>query len=354
MEKKISISIPLIATLFFFSCGQSGHDVGQKPFRVILITDVGGMGDKGFNDAGWAGCQKAKEQLAKRDIMIETDVIESREQTDYVDNLNFAAERADAVVALGALIADAVEQTAKHYPDKAFIFVDGRVKGENVASFDFRSQEAACLAGILAAYSSESGTVAVIPGMDIPPVEAYAAGYKAGVMIANAAGGKNAKAISAVIGSFNDPVKGKSLALSLMNQGADVLFQLAGNSGLGVIDAVKEAPGRRFAIGVDIDQDDLAPGKILTSVLKRMDRGVAEQVIAVYEKKFYGGIVDVGLKENYTGLSEMVYTRSFVPPEALELAKRARELIVSGEMAVPRTYADLETFQPPLERLKGP
>lgn len=319
-----------------------------REFTAILITDVGGLGDKGFNDSGWAGCLEAQKRLADQGKKIEVKFIESEEQTDYTANLNTASERADVVIALGFLIADAVEQVARYNPATHYIFIDGQVKGANIASFDFHANEAAFLAGLLASYVTQTGVAGVTPGMDIPPVEAFAAGFRAGFLTGGRTRGREVKILSTTIGSFDDPVKAKSIAVTLINQNADILFQLAGNSGLGVIEAVEDQPGRVFAIGVDIDQDDLAPGKILTSVLKRMDRIVADQITAAYEGKFQGGIYTAGLKDDAVGLSDMRHTRSLVPEEAHAVMRRAREAIVTGKIAVPKTYAELEKFVPPV------
>ena len=355
MNHKKFFPLWLACSVIFLSCSPSSNNTQKpqpvkhkKPFNVILITDVGGRGDKGFNDAGWAGCEDAKRRLAEGGAEIGINAIESREQTDYVDNLNLAAERADVVVALGFLIAESVQQTAPRHPKKSFIFIDGRIEGKNIASFDFKSQEGAYLAGILAGYVSQTGIVSVLPGMDIPPVEAFASGYRAGVLTCGALRGMELKALSATIGSFNDPVKGKSLAQSLLGQKADILFQLAGNSGWGVIEAVRDTPERSFVIGVDINQDDLAPGKVLTSVLKRMDQVVSDQIQAVYNDSFHGGIFEVGLKDGYVGLTQMVHTRQFVPPEAISTLEKARTMIVNGTLKVPGTYQALKDFQPPV------
>ncbi len=353
---KFPIGLCILTALVFLSCSSNDRPSGEQPpendFQVILITDVGGLGDKGFNDAGWKGCKDAQKRLADRGNSIEIKTIESREQTDYNDNLNLAAERAEVIVALGFLIADSVQKAAPHYPDKAFVFIDGRIKGENIASFDFKSQEGAFQAGILGSYVTETDTIAVMPGMDIPPVEAFATGYRAGANTGAKIQEKEIKILSSTIGSFTDPVKAKSLAQSLMGQGADILFQLAGNSGIGVIEAVREAPDRRFAIGVDINQDDLAPGKILTSVLKRMDRVVSDQIVAAYDRQFVGGIYEVGLKDGYVGLTEMEFTRHLVPEKAFLTMDRSKELIISGTLTIPKTYEELENFKPPIDQLK--
>lgn len=327
--------------------GCSGGDPGAPSvggFKAILITDVGGLGDKGFNDSGWAGCQLAQKKIVAGGGKIDVQFIESEEQTDYTPNLAMAAERANVVIALGFLIADAVEKTAAHNLNTHFIFVDGIVKGDNIASVVFRSNEAAFLAGLLSSYVSQSGVVGVMPGMDIPPVDSFAAGYRAGALAGGALQGKTIKALSTTIGSFDDPVKAKSIAISLLDQKADIILQLAGNSGLGVIEAIKEAPGRAFAIGVDIDQDDLAPGKILTSILKRMNQVVSDQIIAAQKGEFKGGTIDAGLKEGAVGLTDLRNTKQFVPAEAFPVMDKAKGLIVEGKLAVPHTYAELDAF----------
>ena len=347
----------LCSILFGISCSGPGGPADQEEkvaFSVILITDVGGLGDKGFNDAGWAGCEEAKRRLADRGVEIAIHVIESREQTDYNNNLTLAAERADVVVSLGFLIADAVAEAAPHYPDKAFIFIDGKLEAANVASFEFKSNEGGFLAGLLAGAVTQTGTIAVLPGMDIPPVESFAAGYRAGAKTYGALTGRSITVLSNTIGSFNDPVKAKSMAQSLNRQGADILFQLAGNSGLGVIEAVRETPPGHFVIGVDVNQDDLAPGKVLTSVLKRMDRVVADQIEKAYDHTIQFGVFSVGSREGYVGLTEMVHTRQGVPEAAWTLIQNAQKLIAEGTLQVPAAYAELDRFEPPVALLKTP
>lgn len=346
--------IALCLFIILIGCSQQpSDDSNADAFTAVLVTDVGGLGDKGFNDSGWAGCADAQKRLAERGVELKSHVIESREQTDYIDNLNLAAERGDIVIGLGFLIADAIKQAAEYHNDTHFLFIDGQVEAPNVASYDFHAQEGGFLAGLLAAYMTQSGVVGVAPGMDIPPVQRFAAGYRAGVETGAQLQGRTVKTLTAVIGSFNDPVKGKSLAQSLMNQGADILFQLAGNSGLGVIEAVKDASQRTYVIGVDINQDDLLPGKVLTSVLKRMDRVVSDKIVAAYDGEFESGIFQVGLNEGYVSLTEMIYTKDHVPSKALAVLSNAESLVAKGEIKPPATYAELESFTPPVELLQS-
>ena len=324
----------LLTLLTFAACNNPDDRPESDTFKVVMVLDMAGLGDKGFNDAGWAGVQKAVDELG-----IEATYLQSNEQGDYVANLTLAAQRADAVVAMGFLMIDAVGQVAPTHPETKFIFVDGEVKGDNVASFDFKAQEGAFLAGIIAAMTTETGKVGCVMGMDIPPVRAYEIGFRAGIESVNREnhsgirklGNSRIEYLSATIGDFNNPSRGKALAQGLIGQGCDIVMQLAGNSGLGVIEAVKEAEGRVFAIGADLDQDDLAPGKVLVSVLKRIDVAVFGAIKAAKDGAFEPGHHLIGIAEGGMGLTEMRHTRGEVPGRAHKMVSKAVDRIRSGE-----------------------
>lgn len=339
MKSLVLLSWLVAALVISCSRGQKERGTG---FRVVMVLDVGGIGDKGFNDAGWAGVQRAVKELG-----VKVDLIQSHEQADFVQNLSLAAQNADVVVGMGFLMADAVRQAAQLHPRTKFVFVDGAVESPNVASYDFKAQEGAYLAGILAASASKAGTVGAVLGMEIPPVKAYEAGFRAGVLTFNRCRGKGVRCIAATAGGFDNPVKGKSLAQALMGRGADVLIQIAGNTGVGVIEAVKEAPEGTYAVGVDVDQDDLAPGRVLVSVLKRIDNAVFNAIRAAKEGRFEAGHRWIGIAEGASGLTEMRHTRQAVSPEALGLVRKAEAMIREGRLVVPGRVEDLETFVPP-------
>ena len=211
----------------------------RHPAKVIVLKDAAGLGDKGFNDVCWQGVVKAK-----KDLGIDAQFIQSREQADYASNITLAAGRADIVVTLGFLFTESVKQVAPYFPKTRFIHIEGDIAVENVASFDFRSEEGGFLAGLIAGLFTRKMMVGVVSGMDIPPVEAYVSGFQAGVITARKARGQKIEAIVATAGSFNDPVKGKSLAKAMMDRGADVIFRAAGNTGIGV--AGGERDRRRY------------------------------------------------------------------------------------------------------------
>ncbi len=332
--------IRFLLILLLSSCASGDETTRSDRFKVVMVLDMAGLGDKGFNDAGWTGVQKAVEELG-----VEATYLQSNEQADYVANLTLAAQQSDVVVAMGFLMIDAVGQVAPNHPNTKFIFVDGEVKGKNVASFDFKAQEGAFLAGIIAAMTTHTGKVGCVLGMDIPPVRAYEVGYRAGIKAVNEWENKSVEYLSATIGDFNNPSRGKALAQGLIGQGCDIVLQLAGNSGLGVIEAVKEAEGRVFAIGADLDQDDLAPGKVLVSVLKRIDVAVFGAIEDAKSGEFSPGHHYLGIAEGGMGLSEMRYTSDVLLERAHALSAEAEHKITRG-LSIPWEIEELRSFQP--------
>jgi basic membrane protein A len=311
-------------------------------FRVIMVMDMAGLGDKGFNDAGWQGVQRAIAELG-----IKGEYLQSSEQADYIPNLNLAAQQADAVLAMGFLMIDAIKIVAPLHPDTKFIFVDGRIDGQNIASFDFKAQEGAYLAGIIAAMTTRTGKVGTVIGMDIPPVRAYEAGFLAGIETVRFLEQKRVDYLSASVGDFNNPSRAKSLAQGMIGRGADIVLQLAGNSGLGVIEAARDAGDSVYAIGADLDQDDLTPGNVLVSILKRIDIAVYEAIRSAVEGTFEPGHHLLGLAEEATGLSRMRHTRHLVSARASEMVKRAGDGIREGQIAVPARMEEVEGFVVP-------
>lgn len=317
------------------------ESASSNEFRVVVLTDVAGLGDKGFNDACWQGILKAGKEFG-----VKHQFMQSREQADYVPNLTLAARRADVVVTLGFLFNDAVQQVSKEFPKVRFLHMEGDISGENVASFDFKSEEGGFLAGLVAGLFSKSRKVGVVAGMDIPPVEAYVAGFRAGVKTAEKVGKREIEAIVTYAGSFNDPVKGKSLARALMDRGVDVVFKAAGNTGLGAMEAVKSTKGV-YLIGDDLDQDAELPGRILTSTLKRMDVAAYQAIRDVVRGTFKSGHRWLGAAEGGMDITDMKYTRDLFTPADFERIQVARNLLREGKILIPKRQGDLDSFSPP-------
>ncbi|HOV87156.1 MAG TPA: BMP family ABC transporter substrate-binding protein [Syntrophobacteraceae bacterium] len=319
----------------------SGSPCHARSLKAIVLTDAAGLGDKGFNDVCWQGVLRAK-----KDFGISSQFLQSREQADYIANLSLAAQSADIVVTLGYLFSDAVREVVPRYPRVRFIHIEGDVVGPNVVSYDFNSQEGGFLAGLVAGLYSKTRKVGVVGGVDIPPVEAYVSGFRAGVMTAEKARGEPIEAVVASAGSFNDPVKGKSLAMAMIERKVDVVFRCAGNTGIGVLEAVKQTQDV-FLIAEDLDQDAEIPGRVLTSTLKRMDVAVYGAVRDIVEGRFSGGHHWLGAKEGAVDITEMKYSRERFDAKDLARIRKARELLRGGTLKVPKRFGEVKDFPAP-------
>ena len=312
-----------------------------KPLRVVVLTDAAGLGDKGFNDVCWQGVQRARQ-----DFGLNAQFLQSREQADYVSNLSLAAQNADAVVTLGYLYVEAVKQVAPRFPEAHFIHIEGDIPAQNVASFDFKSEEGGFLAGLVAGLFTRSKKAGVVSGMDIPPVVAYVSGFQAGMKTAEKQRGEPLETIVTSVGSFNDPVKGKSLARALIDRGVDVIFRAAGNSGIGVLEAVKDADGITL-VAEDLDLDAEIPGKVLTSALKRMDVAVYGALQDLVQGNFHGGHRWLGAADGAVDITEMKYSRQLFKPPDLDRIEKARNLLKAGKLEIPKRSSEVESFKSP-------
>lgn len=317
-----------------------------KRFRAALVLDVGGVDDKSFNAAAWAGLQKAQKDLnlGPDDIKY----VETKSAADYTSNLRtFATQGYDVVIAVGFAMEDALKQVAAESPDVKFAIVDGNAPAgaTNCVALKFKEEQGSFLAGYVAAAVSKTKKIGFVGGMQIPLIEKFEAGYKAG---AKAAGlDPNTQVLAAYTGDWNDVSKGKSQANQLFGNGADIVFQAAGKAGLGVIQAAKEKGKGFYAIGVDRDQDDEAPGSVLTSMVKHIDTAVYDTVKKTKEGHFTAGEQLYDLKQGGIGLSAMKYTQQDVPPAVQENVKKLSAMIADGKINPPAKLSDLAAFQAP-------
>lgn len=309
---------------------------------VFFVTDTGGLGDKAYNDNAWKGVQMA---VSKYHCTV--NVVQSYEQSDYIPNLTAAAEISDVVIAVGPMMQDALAKVAPQFPNTKFIFIDGGVDAPNVENFDFDAQQSSFLGGYLAAAMTKTGKIGFVGGIPIVAVEAFQYGYEAGADAYNVLNGKDVKVLSNYAGTFDDPAAGKSIANSQYSNGADIVFAAAGLTGLGTIEAAKDAGTGHYAIGVDQDQDYLAPGFVLTSVMKHVDIAVFDGIKSVVNGDFKAGTVVLTLKDGGVGLSPMTYTKDLVPASVLNQIDVLKKDIIEGKLVVPSTEKALQSFQVP-------
>jgi basic membrane protein A len=267
--------------------GTSESTPAAKQIKVGLVTDIGGLNDRSFNQLANEGLEKAK-----ADLGVDTRVLVSKSNADYVPNLStLAQQKYDLVIGVGFLMAEAMDTVASKFPTTKFAIIDVNAetdlksKPTNVAGVLFKEQEAGYLVGYMAGLylkDNGGGTAGSVGGQKIPPVDHYIAGYQKGVVDAN----PDAKVVNAYSQKFDDPAPCKEIALDQISKGAKVIFQVAGGCGLGALDAAKEKSVQ--GIGVDADQAYLGT-HIMTSALKKVDVAVYDEVKAVQGNTFKGG-----------------------------------------------------------------
>jgi basic membrane protein A len=309
--------------------------------KTAMVTDVGGLGDKSFNDLSWAGLQKAQ-----TDLGVQAKVLESKQIADYESNLTqLASAGYSPIFAVGFLMQDAVTKMSTATPDTNFggidiFFADPIPK--NVVGLNFKEQEAGYLAGIVAGLATKSNfdprlnaanTIGFVGGIKIPPVQRYEVGFIAGAKSVN----PTIKVISLYAGAFDDQAKGKELGLSLISQGADIVFAAAGQTGIGTFNACQSSKKALF-IGVDTDQflTLTNPGDtILTSAVKRVDTAVFTVVKQAVAGSFPGGQnLTFGLKEDGVGLSPFHDFDTKVPQAIKDAVAKAMTDIKAGTVTV--------------------
>ena len=327
--KRLMVIFCIFVLMFAFAGGASA-----APLRVAVVV-AGGLGDKSFYDSSDAGFRKAVKELG-----IQGKVIECKyDAANYVPYLAAAAKNFDMVFIVGFEIVDALTQVAPQFPKTEFVQMDMSGKIAHVSFVNFKENEGSFLAGALATMmTNRSGDprvnkkeiIGAVGGQDIPVIRNFITGYEQGARYVN----PKIKVISGFVGNWDDPSKGKEMALAQHSQGADVIFQIAGGSGQGVITASKEK--KFYSIGVDSPQEHLAPGSVLTSMVKRCDVAVFSLIKDKIDGKYKRGHTYVyGLKEKGVGLSLWTEeAKKTVPADVIAKIEKLEKDIVSGKIKV--------------------
>lgn len=338
----VAIGLLVVHTALLFAGGRGVTD-SRIPgaTNVGIVLDVGGRGDKSFNDGAYAGADSAVKILRPN-----VRFIEPGEGSDREAGLRLlAAEDMDLVIGVGFIFSDDITNLAKEYPAVSFACVDYALsiddKGAvipppaNVAALKFREEEGSFLVGALAALVGKSKKVGFVGGMDIPLIHKFEAGYTAGVKHVC----PDCTVVSQYAGvtpeAFRNPGRGKELALSQYQSGVNIIFHASGSTGLGVFEAAR-ATGK-LAIGVDADQFSEAPNHILTSMVKSVDVAVYETIKRVKEGTFKGGIYQLGLAEQGVGYVYDKNNEALIPAEIRARLEQLREQIVQKRITVPST-----------------
>jgi basic membrane protein A and related proteins len=317
----------------------SAADAGKV--QVGIVFDSGGKDDRSFNAAAWEGVKRAR-----RDLPIVLRDAEPGDPTSLEPAMRAFAERGfDLIVGIGFAQTPIVEQVARDYPHLHFAIVDGVSQLPNVASLVFKEHEGSYLVGMIAARKSKTGVLGFVGGMDIPLIHRFATGYEEGARAVDPDVRVFQNYVGVTEAAWNNPGKGKELAIAQIGKGADVIFAAAGNSGLGVFDAAEQHD--KFVIGVDSNQNWVKPGHVLTSMVKRVDNAVYQIVRDEVSGRFQGGIHVYGLENEGVGYALDRYNRDLIPQEVLREVDAARGRIIRGEIRVTDAMAAPEAAAEP-------
>ncbi|MEO6050429.1 MAG: BMP family ABC transporter substrate-binding protein [Pyrinomonadaceae bacterium] len=344
MHRNFLWSIVVAACIFGSSC--TDRAVAKREgctIKVGIVFDIGGKNDRSFNAAAWEGVKRAQADL---DICLYD--VEPGNPTSIEPAMRaFAEKNFDLIIGVGFAQGPIMQRVALDYPNNKFAIIDGVIFDEdgktplkNVASLVFREHEGSYLVGMIAASKSKTGTLGFLGGMDIPLIHRFETGYAEGAKSVN----PNVKIIDNYVGvtdgAWNNPGKGKELALAQIEKGADVIFTAAGNSGLGAFDAVEQygkndkGEANKFVIGVDSNQNGVKPGFVLTSMVKRVDNAVYDVVKEILGGKFDGGFHVFGLDKDGVAYSMDDNNKGIIPDDVIAKAEEAKKKIVAGEIKV--------------------
>lgn len=317
--------------------------------KVGIVFDIGGKNDRSFNAAAWEGVKRAA-----KDMPICLYDVEPGNPTSIEPAMRAFAEKGfDLIIGVGFAQGPIMQKVAEDYPDTKFAIIDGvifeqdgKTPKSNVASLVFREHEGSYLVGQIAAAKSKTGVLGFLGGMDIPLIHRFETGYEEGARSVN----PNIKVIDNYVGvndaAWNNPGKGKELALAQIEKGADVIFTAAGNSGLGAFDAVEQygkndqGEANKFVIGVDSNQNMVKPGFVLTSMVKRVDNAVYDAVKEVLDGKFKGGFHVFGLDKDGVAYAMDENNQPLIPQEVISNVEAAKAKIINGDIKVTDAMAN--------------
>lgn len=345
-EKKAEPGSASVGSAAVGSAGSAGSASAEAPgpgaatkpgakFKIGLIFDVGGLGDKSFNDSAYRGLKKAESDLG-----VTIQYIEPGDGSDRESALRQRAVKGDnLVIGVGFIFSDDITNLAKEFPNVKFACIDySKPAGvdkvpDNLVGLRFREHEGSFLVGAIAGRVTKSKKIGFVGGMKIPLIRKFEAGFEAGVkqvcpdcQIFSGYAGTEPKA-------FADPTKGKELALAQYGRGADIVYHASGKTGDGVFNAAKEQ--KKLAIGVDSDQFHVAPCCVLTSMIKNVDVAVFDTIKEVVEDKFKGGEHEFGLKDGGIGFVYDDNNKAKISPEVAEEMKALSAKIIDGTIKVP-------------------
>lgn len=330
MRKKVMAAVLTAAMVASVSAMPQMVAAADDEFKIGLITDVGGVNDGSFNQSAWEGLEKAGEELG-----VEVNYLESATDADYQPNMEtFVDEDYDLIISVGYMLADATREAAEANPDTKFAIIDdSSIDLPNVTSLMFKAEQASYLVGYVAGLTTKTNNIGFVVGMTNETMNQFGYGYCAGAIDAN----PDITVQQFNANSFADSATGKTMANTAITNGADIVFQAAGATGLGVIEACQEAGV--YAIGVDSDQSSIAPKTVLTSAMKRVDNAVYDAVRELIDDKLEGGVQTFDLA---AGGVDIAPSQDLISDDVIKAVDEVKEKIISGDVVIPDNKDDFE------------
>lgn len=330
MRKKVMAAVLTAAMVASVSAMPQMVAAADDEFKIGLITDVGGVNDSSFNQSAWEGLEKAGEELG-----VEVNYLESATDADYQPNMEtFVDEDYDLIISVGYMLADATREAAEANPDTKFAIIDdSSIDLPNVTSLMFKAEQASYLVGYVAGLTTKTNNIGFVVGMTNETMNQFGYGYCAGAIDAN----PDITVQQFNANSFADSATGKTMANTAITNGADIVFQAAGATGLGVIEACQEAGV--YAIGVDSDQSSIAPKTVLTSAMKRVDNAVYDAVQELIDDKLEGGVQTFDLA---AGGVDIAPSQDLISDDVIKAVDEVKEKIISGDVVIPDNKDDFE------------
>lgn len=319
----------LAAAFGLSACLAASLGFAGETFKPAVVYDLGGKFDKSFNQGVWTGVERFVKDTGIKVTEFEVKNEGQREQAYR----RLAQRGATFILGVGFGQADAIDKIAAEFPNKKFAIIDvSWLNRPNLRQYIFKEEEGSYLVGVAAAMKSQTGKVGFVGGMDIGLIRKFACGYAQGVKSV----GSDIRVYQNMTGTtpaaWNDPAKGSELARSQIDRGADVVYHAAGGTGMGVIQAA--ADSGKLAIGVDMNQNALAPGSVLTSMVKRVDVAAHEALMAAKTNTLTAGVVTLGLAQDGVGYSLDEHNADLLTPNIREAMNAKRQDIISGKVKV--------------------
>lgn len=301
------------------------EDAAADTIKVTFIATDTGLGDRSFNDSTWEGVQRAHDELGVEISLIEPDSI-----ADMGTAIMSAVQSgSDLILGFGGSWADPLSEYCDRFPDVYFGGLNCEVTADNLQMAKTADHQGSFLAGALAASMTETGTIACLGGQDADNINRFITGFEEGAHYVD----PDVTVLKSYVGSYSDPALGKEYSLQLMNEGADIIFHIAGGTGEGLFEAARENEGL-YAIGVDSDQDYIVEGKILTSVVKNCGNIAYDMIESVLNGTFETGDKVYDLENGGVTLTDMTYTKDIIGEENIAMLEDLKQQIIDGEIVV--------------------